>query len=451
MRVRYLTGIISKVVEDLPEARLNDYDIFRLFEADKDLTKLGKMIDAGTITTDQAEMYKRVLKTEHWPELKRQWNRLKKDAELVFNKPVSMKVYDYTTGGEKMVVMSPRDSIRHHQMHMQLGSIAVDPRTGDVKAWVGGINHKFFQFDHVTSNRQVGSTFKPFIYGTAIIDQAISPCFKVQDIEYCIPANDPDFGLMTRWCPSNADGKFSGQFLTLREGLKESKNSVSVFLMKQLGSVEAIRNFVGNLNIDKNKIPNAPSICLGTPELSAMDLASAYTAFANNGVQTTPIFVSHITDKDGHTIYTAIPEQKKAINPNYNYVIVDMLKYVASVIAPKFKSKVAGKTGTTNNYKDGWFVGFTPELVVSTWVGGDVEWIRFTNLADGQGAVMARPFFEKFLSKIEKDNSIDYDESADFAKPDENIIELDCSKYDALNAPASTTKPKTDEFETEEQ
>jgi penicillin-binding protein 1A len=251
---------------------------------------------------------------------------------------------------------------------------------------------------------------------------------------------------MSTWCPSNADGKYSGANLTLKEGLKESKNSISVFLMKQLGSVESVRNFVSDLRIDKNKIPQAPSICLGTPELSAFDMASAYTAFANNGIQTTPFFITHIEDKDGKLIYSAVPDQKKAINPSYNYVIVDMLKYVASIIQPKFISKVAGKTGTTNSYKDGWFVGFTPNLVVSTWVGGDVEWIRFTTLADGQGAVMARPFFEKLLSRIEKDNTIAFDENADFETPTETLVELDCSKYEVLNKPENPKK-KEDEFE----
>ncbi|MBK8701307.1 MAG: transglycosylase domain-containing protein [Saprospiraceae bacterium] len=449
MRSRYMGEVSAKVMEEIPDARLNDIDIFRLFDADKDLTTLGKLMDRNVITRDQVRVYKRILSSELWPDLKSRWTRLRKEADAVFRKPVPMKVYDYTTGGEKLVTMSPMDSIKHHQMHMQIGAIGVDPKSGGVKVWVGGINHKYFQYDHVTSNRQVGSTFKPFIYGTAIIDQAISPCFKVQDVSYCIPANDPDFGLTSTWCPSNADGKFTGQYLTLKEGLKESKNSVSVFLMKQLGSVSAVRNFVGNLKIDKNKIPEAPSICLGTPELSAFDMASAYTAFANNGVQTTPIFVTHITDKDGRTIYSAIPEQKKAINPGYNYVIVDMLRYVASVIAPRFKSEIAGKTGTTNNYKDGWYVGFTPQLVVSTWVGGDSEWIRFTSLADGQGAVMARPFFEKLLTRIERDSGIDYDESARFMVPDELTVELDCSKYDALNASPAQKSTPVDESEEE--
>ncbi|MBK8389736.1 MAG: hypothetical protein IPL23_10860 [Saprospiraceae bacterium] len=167
--------------------------------------------------------------------------------------------------------------------------------------------------------------------------------------------------------------------------------------MKEIGNVERVRSFVSDLGIDINKIPKAPSICLGTPELSVMDMATAYTAFANNGVVSKPFFISRIEDKNGRVIYSALPEQKKVINPSYNWVIVDMLKYVASIIQPRVKSVVAGKTGTTNDYKDGWFVGFTPNIVVATWVGGDHEFIRFNTLADGQGSVMARPFLNPSL------------------------------------------------------
>jgi penicillin-binding protein 1A len=449
MRQTYMNASISEISDDIPEARLSDIDIFRLFDSEKDKSHLEKLEDQGKITPSQLDIYNEIKGHPSWPKVKTQWNKLKKDAEAIFNKPVSMKIYDYTTGKEKQVVMSPKDSIRHHQMHLQIGSLGVDPKTGNVKFWIGGINHKYFQYDHVRSNRQVGSTFKPFIYATAIIEQAISPCFKVPDIKQCIPANDPNFGLMEAWCPNNADGKNSGQLITLKEGLKESKNSVSVYLMKELGNVEAVKNFVSNLGIAKDRIPNAPSICLGTPELSAYDMASAYTAFANNGTHSEPIYISHITDKDGKLIYSAIPEQKKAVNPSYNDVIVNMLQYVAQPIKNKFKSTIAGKTGTTNSYKDGWYVGFTPEIVVSTWVGGDVEWIRFNRLEDGQGAVMARPFFEKFLTKVENDKTLNYNILSKFSTSPDKIVELDCTKYSAPQSSEEETPAKVDEFESE--
>lgn len=202
--------------------------------------------------------------------------------------------------------------------------------------------------------------------------------------------------------------------------------------MKEIGNVESVKNLMGNLGIDKNKVPDYPSICLGTPELSAMDMATAYTAFANDGIVTRPIFVTRIEDKNGKVIYSSVPEQKRAINPAYNYVMVNMLQYVAEPIKNKVKSQIGGKTGTTNDYKDGWFIGFSPDIVISTWVGGDQEFIRFTSLADGQGAVMARPFFVNLLSKLENDNRLNFGKNSVFMKPEEELVEMDCSKYEHI-------------------
>jgi len=165
-------------------------------------------------------------------------------------------------------------------------------------------------------------------------------------------------------------------------------------------------------------------------------MAGAYTAYANDGIVSKPVFVTRIEDKNGRLIYSANPEQKRAINKAYNYVIVDMLKYVAEGFAKKkFKSEVAGKTGTTNSYKDGWYVGFTPEIVIATWVGGDQEFIRFNTMADGQGAAMARPFFEKFLLKLEADNRLGFGNNSVFMKPEEELVETDCSKYENFEQP----------------
>jgi penicillin-binding protein 1A len=236
---------------------------------------------------------------------------------------------------------------------------------------------------------------------------------------------------MKTWSPSNSHA-FSGEYVTLKEGLKQSLNSVSVYLMKEIGNTETIRDFVSNLGIDKNKIPSAPSICLGSADLTVMDMAGAYTAYANNGQYSKPIFVKKIEDKDGRIIYTYKPEQKKVLNPAHNYAMVEMLKYVMQNRAYQFKSEVAGKTGTTNDHVDGWFIGFTPNLVSATWVGGAERWIRFENISDGQGAVMARPFFENFLKRIEKDKSIDYDSDARFEIPDEDRLVIDCTKYEQL-------------------
>lgn len=452
---RYKTirqSFMSKIFNDISMAydgfSLNDADIFRLYEASKNKSHLKKLLSEKSITDYQYDVYTKILASNLWPILQSQWNKMQKKVNTDFNSKIKMRVFAYNDIGEKIVEMTPMDSIKYHLQHMQIGSVAVDPKNGSILAWVGGINHKYFQYDHVNSNRQVGSTFKPFIYSTAIIENAMSPCFKVTDTKQCIQANDPNFNLASTWCPSNSDNKYTGQAYTLRQALKESKNTVSVFLMKEIGNVTSVKNLCQNLGIDPVKIPNYPSICLGTPELSAMDMASAYTTFANEGIHTKPIFVTKIEDKNGRIIYSSVPEQKKAINPNYNYVIVNMLQYVASAIQNQFKTEIAGKTGTTNDYKDGWFVGFTPDLVISTWVGGDQEFIRFTNIQDGQGATMARPFFAKLLKKIENDNRLSYAKNNIFMKPEGDLIELECDKYEALSN-ATDTLVRIEHFDDE--
>ncbi|MBK8518084.1 MAG: transglycosylase domain-containing protein [Saprospiraceae bacterium] len=443
IRSTYMSKVFGDISSGFNGLELSDTDIFRCFEEENTKGHLQKLAKSNFITQGDLDTYTALMKSEYWAILKSQWNKMQNAVNISFNTKTKMIVFAYNDIGEKVTEMTPLDSIKYHLQHLQIGSVSVDPKTGHILSWVGGIGHKYFQYDHVNSNRQVGSTFKPFIYSTAIIDNAMSPCYKVQDVRQCIEANDPNFHLSSTWCPSNSDNKFTGQTYTLRQALKDSKNSVSVFLMKEIGNVESVKNLVGNLGIDKNKIPNYPSICLGTPELSAMDMACAYTGYANEGIVTKPIFVTRIEDKNGRLVYSSVPEQKKAINPAYNYVIVDMLKYVASIIQSKFKSQVAGKTGTTNDYKDGWFVGFTPEIVISTWVGGDQEFIRFNTLADGQGAVMARPFFEKLLTKIENDNLLGFGKNMVFMRPEEELIEIDCSKYEtAILEGSEDAKPK---------
>lgn len=442
MRSGYLGKVISEIYAAFPNARLNDTDIFRLHNADKDRTYLKVSVKKGLFSSEQAATYKDILDSDLWPKLKKQWASLRAASDKAFKTKVKMKIYDYETGKEKTVTMTPIDSIKYHQQILQLGSLVLDSKTGEVKAWVGGVNHKYFQYDHVTSNRQVGSTFKPFIYATAIIDQAMSPCTKMQDVRTCIPAGDANFGLPSTWCPENSNNTYSGEWMDLRTALQKSTNTVSVQLMKEIGNVKRVKNLVGNLGIDEDKIPNYPSICLGTPGLSVMDMAGSYTAFANNGTYSKPMFISRIIDKDGKVIFSNVPEQKKAINPGFNHVIVNLLKSVASPIAWKVKSKVAGKTGTTDDYRDGWFVGFTPELVIATWVGGEKEFIRFTRIEDGQGGVMARPMFVNLLKKIEGDPTIDYEIGADFEQPENEIVELDCSKYDAIIKSDEASKKK---------
>lgn len=450
MRSSYMSKITSRIYKKFPDARLWDTDIFRLFNGEDNLEYFDGLVSRKSISSQQAKTYKSILSSDEWTVLKKQWQALRNKSDKVFNTKTKIRLYDYKTGGEKTVTMTPLDSIKYMQSHLQIGSVALDSHTGHVKSWVGGINHKYFQYDHVRSNNQVGSTFKPFIYSTAIIDQAMSPCQKVQDVKYCITAGDGNFNLSKSWCPDNSNKKNTGEWLTLMEALKQSKNSVSVYLMKQIGNTERVRSLVANLGIDPKKIKPYPSMALGTPELSALDMATAYTAFANNGTLSKPIFVSKIEDKNGKVIYRAVPEQKKVIPPAYNHAIVKMLRYVASPIQSGIKSPVAGKTGTTDDYKDGWFVGFSPELVISTWVGGDMEFIRFTSIGDGAGSKMARPVFAKMMKKIEADKALNYDSNSQFIEPEKQILELDCSKFDQIiQSDIEQAQKNNDEFEEE--
>lgn len=453
-RYRYLRNSImgevyNNISDEFKNARLWDTDLLRMLKEDAEKGHLAVLVDKEIISRVQSATYKEIMASEHWPILKKQWLLLQERAKEDFNKRTKMKVFAYNPAGEKDTIMTPLDSIKYHQMHMQVGMLAVSPESGEVKAWVGGVDHQYFQYDHIGSNRQVGSTFKPFIYGTAISQQGYSPCWKVKDVQYSIAPGDSNFGLIKKWEPSNSDGKFSGQDLTLYDALRESKNSVSVWLMKELGNVDVVRDLVDNMGIPKEKIPRQPSISLGAAELSVMDMTGAYATFANNGVYNKPIFVTKIEDRNGKLIYSAVPEQRTAIPENYNYVMVDMLRYAAKFIQPQFESEVAGKTGTTNDYVDGWFMGLTPDLVVGTWVGGESPWIRFLSLAEGQGGAMARPCFVNFLKKLEADPTVDYDKTKRFKIPEGDLgINIDCQIYDEMQRQGERAT-KNNEFEEE--
>ncbi len=440
LRNKFLKTNLAEIQKEF-KYELRDIDIERMLSEEEESGHLAKLVAQKFIQSPRAMKYKKIMQTETWKSLKKNWNDLNKAAEESFAAPAKMTVFAYNDRMEKDTMMSPLDSIKYHRMFLQLGSMAVDPQTGYVKAWVGGINHKYFQFDHVTSDRQVGSTFKPFIYATAIAQQGFSPCYKVLDVAHTIHKNEGNFNLLEDWTPANANNEYSGKEFTLMKGLQWSKNTVSVYLMKMLGDTDPVRELVHNMGLDKNKkrgngtfrIPRQPAICLGATDLTVREMTGAYTSFANNGTYNKPVYISRIEDKNGRVIFQDIPEDRIALDPNANYVMLSMLRHVMNQGLPGFSkivSQVGGKTGTTNDYVDGWFMGVTPSLVVGTWVGGEDRWVRFLSLSDGIGAKMARPFFAKLLQKLENDPEVDYDKNARFKIPSGDIgIELDCSKY----------------------
>jgi penicillin-binding protein 1A len=448
IREKTLAVAIKGFEDELDGFTLRDVDVRRMLEEKENKGYLRKLRQQKMIGEKLEDKYKKFIKSDSWVELQDLWNKYKKNVQKSFEEEAEMKVFTYENAAlEKDTVMTPLDSLKYHRNFLQTGMLAVDPISGYIKAWVGGINHKYFQYDHVTSDRQTGSTFKPFVYATAIQQQGFSPCYEVDDIAYTIHTGEANFGLLQDWSPQNAGKEFSGDRFSLFKGLMWSKNTVSVYLMKQLGDVAPVRELVSNLGIDIKKVPPVPSICLGAADLSVYDMTGAYTAFANNGIYNKPVFIKRIEDKYGKIIYEGIREDRPALDPRTNYVMIEMLRSVMRQGLRGFggiKSDMGGKTGTTNDYVDGWFMGLTPNLVVGTWVGGEERWIRFRTLGYGIGAKMARPMFAKFIRKMESDEEVDFDVSKRFVMPEGDLgIELDCDVYkrqrgDIVNDSAET-------------
>jgi penicillin-binding protein 1A len=358
---------------------------------------------------------------------------LSKEKILIeFKKPVKMAVYSIR--GEIDTTMSPWDSIRYYKSFLHTGFIAIQPTTGYVKAWVGGVNHKHFKFDHVkVGRRQVGSTFKPFVYALAI-QEGYSPCYQVPNVRTCITTPDGK-----EWCPDNSDGeKGTGKMITLRKALAGSVNYVSAFLIKRFGP-EAVINLVRRMGITA-PIEAVPSICLGTPDISVFEMVAANATFANKGTYIQPSFITRIEDKNGKVLEEFMPKTDEVFSEQNAYAIIQLMRGVVDYgtgarLRSKYnlRNEIAGKTGTTQNNADGWFMGLTPELVAGCWTGGEERSVHFNSTNEGQGASMALPIWGKFFQKIYADKTLKLTK-AGFQKPSNmGDVELDCSAYDAAN------------------
>jgi penicillin-binding protein 1A len=438
LRDRYIEPIINSISKDVTDFEIRDADIENMMRDETEIGTISRLVAMRHINEGKAAKYRSIMRHANWGKLRERWKILQDAARISFSSPVKMRIFAYNSRNETDTLMSPLDSIRYLKMHLQAGVLALDPKTGEAKAWVGGVNYKYFQFDHIRTNRQVGSTFKPFVYATAISERGFTPCSTVQDVQYSIRANEGNFKLKEDWVPKNARNDYSRHFLTLKEGLKQSKNTISVYIMKQIGSPDPVRGLVNNMGIDSSarrggssreyRVPKQPSICLGATDLSVMEMTGAYGTFANNGKWVKPKFIKRIEDKNGKILYQSGHEERLALGEQQNYAMVQMLRYVTKG-APGLvvKSDVGGKTGTTNDFVDGWFMGITPSLVVGTWVGGEDRWIRFLNIEDGQGSVMARPIFSKLIAKLEKDNSVGFDYKTRFSIPKTGTpIQFEC-------------------------
>ena len=385
----------------------------------------------------------------------------KSEEEIIksFSEKTKMTVFSWK--GEKDTLMTPLDSIRYYKHFLQSGLMAMEPQTGNVKAWVGGINYKYFQYDHVGQGaRQVGSTFKPFVYATAIEQLNMSPCDSIIDGPFMIRKGRHH--VTEDWEPKNSDNKYRGM-VTLKRGLANSINTISAKLIDKVGP-EAVIDLTHKLGV-KSEIVNQPSIALGAVEITVEDMVAAYSTFANQGVYMKPQFISKIEDKSGVVIYEPIPESHDVLNKDIAYAVVKLLEGVTeggsgdrlrttgggngsnrwTGYPYSFKNPIAGKTGTTQNQSDGWFMGMVPNLVTGVWVGCEDRSARFKSITYGQGATAALPVWGYFMKLCYADPALKVSKEP-FERPTNLSIKVDCYVPKKV-VDTTDTEHNTEEFE----
>lgn len=325
-----------------------------------------------------------------------------KDEQIkkIFATPVDMEVFDWK--GERKVKLSPLDSIKYYMRFLHTGFLAMDPVSGEIKTWVGGTDYSYFQYDHVTSKRQVGSTFKPIVYATAV-EQGLSPCEYIENEQHVYE----QFG---GWSPKNSNGTYGGKY-SVKGALANSVNVVSVEVLIRAGIDNIIRN-ARKMGIHSN-IPRVPSIALGVADISLLEMVNAYCCFANGGKSVTPVFITKIVDSKGKVLYRAKANPAKRVFSNQTaYYMTEMLKAVINEgTASRMRGtygvggEIAGKTGTTQSQADGWFIGYTPHLVAGSWVGAESPSIHFNSTLLGQGAAVALPAWAYFMKQARTDKT----------------------------------------------
>ena len=360
------------------------------------------------------------------------------DIARVFNQKVAMSVFSWK--GKCDTIMSPNDSIRYYKAFLHAGLVSIEPGTGFVRAWVGGINFSHFAYDHVRlGKRQVGSTIKPFVYAAALSMGVVNPCSTFGAEEYCLNLVNNNNKTVGKYCPQ---GTPAG---TMRDGLALSSNPTTVAVMGRMGAFNPLRKTGGPYQIEKllesagitlRKNDVVPSMCLGSMDLSLYELVAAQCVFPNNGVYVKPTIIARIEDRNGKVIYEATEEKNQALSSTVAYEILKMMKGViergtgASLRSGKYGTiaPTAGKTGTTQNNSDGWFIGITPDLVTGIWVGAEDRSVRFKSMNFGQGARMALPIYGLYMKQVYKDAHIGLS-TLDFAEPPD----YDPKKYECAD------------------
>jgi penicillin-binding protein 1A len=396
------------------------------------------------------------------------WRIMKEDdkseEEIIASFGVKTKMKIFSWKGEIDTLMTPTDSIRYYKHFLQAGVMSMEPKTGHIKAWVGGIDYKYFQYDHVGQGaRQVGSTFKPFVYATAIEQLGMSPCDSIIDSPFMI--HKGRHNVTEDWEPKNSDRQYRGM-VTLRRALANSINTVSAKLMDKVGP-EAVVALTKKLGV-KSDIPVQPSIALGAVEITVEDMVAAYSTFANQGVYIKPQFISRIEDKNGVVLYETVPESHDVLNKDIAYAVIKLLEGVTEEGSGvrlrtqsggsgdnrwtgypyMFTNPIAGKTGTSQNQSDGWFIGMVPNLVTGVWVGCEDRSARFKGITYGQGATAALPIWGYMMKKCYEDKDLLISKDP-FERPDNLSIKVDCWSQRKVETD-STALPPEEEQNTEE-
>ena len=385
-------------------------------------------------------------RSERWRKMKYDLKKDNEEIENSFFEPIDMTIFSWE--GDIDTIMTPLDSMKYYKSFFRPGMMSMDPTNGHIKAWVGGMNYRHFQYDMVKKGkRQIGSTFKPFVYAAAIDQLKLSPCDTFPDSQFCIEKNK--FGNIEQWCPKNSGDKY-GRTRTLKNALANSVNTVTARLMDRIGPQTVVK-LAKDLGIEQRILP-VPSIALGTPDLSVYEMVAAYSTFANKGVYTQPVFVEKIEDKNGTTLFEHQPVTKDVLSEEAAYVTVNLLEGVTmagsgtrlrttgadeynrayqNIVTGypyEFTNPIAGKTGTTQNQSDGWFIGMVPNLVTGVWVGAEDRAIHFEDIAYGQGASMALPIWGVYMKSVYQDSTLMISNES-FDRPKKLTIELDCNKF----------------------
>ena len=360
-----------------------------------------------------------------------------------FNEKVKMRVFSWNKEGYIDTVMTPNDSIRYYKSFLRAAFVAVEPHTGNVLAYVGGPNYRYFKYDNARqSKRQVGSTIKPFLY-TLAMQEGFTPCDQVVNVPYSFEVGD------TTWTPKSTDKDiWIGKTVTLKWGLTHSSNNISAYLMKQFGP-SAMVEMCHKLGI-KSHLDEVPSMCVGPCDISPFEMVSAFNSFPSRGVQIDPIFVTRIEDNRGNVLSNFAASKREAISEESAYLMVNLMQGVVNEGTAgrlrsvyKLTGQLAGKTGTTNDQSDGWFIGYTPKITAGVWVGAEDRQVHFESLALGGGSNMALPIWGIFMKKVLEDGTLGISSNDVFVKPPGFELDLRCTGGDDDNSSVSVGNTET--------